>query len=52
MNPIFVFLVIIAAILFWFLLSFSFKFFGGIGKRLNDDVKKAMFEEEEEKDEK
>ena len=46
MNPVFVFLVVLAAVILWFLLSFSFRFIGGIAKRLNDDAKKAMFEEE------
>lgn len=50
MNPVFVFLVIIAAVLLWYLLAFAFGFVGGIAKKLNDDAKKAMFDEEREKD--
>lgn len=48
MNPVLVFLVLIGAALFWLLCSFAYKFIGGIAKRMADDVKKAMLEEEEE----
>ncbi len=46
MNPVLVLLIILGAILLWFLLSFSFGFFGKFTNRLKDDAKKAMFEDE------
>lgn len=42
MNPIFVFLVLLATILLWFLLAFLFKPVGKIVSRLVGDVKEAM----------
>ena len=48
MNPVLVLLILIGAGLLWFLLSFSFGFFGKFTNRLKDDAKKAMFEDEEE----
>ena len=52
MNPLFVFYVIIFAFLIWVLLAFVFNFVGKITNRLSNDVKKAMFEEVEEKEKK
>lgn len=52
MNPLFVFYVIILAFLIWVLLAFVFNFVGKITNRLSNDVKKAMFEEVEEKEKK
>ena len=46
MTPVFVLLVIIGAVLLWFLLAFAFKFVGKIGTMLYDDVKDAMNEED------
>jgi len=48
MNPIFVFLVIIGAVLLWFLLAFSFRAIGGIADEMINDVKQAIQEERKE----
>ena len=48
MNPALIIIVLILAILLWFLLSFSFKFIGGVANKLKENAKNAMFEEEEE----
>ena len=50
MNPLFVFFVVLGGFILWVLLAFLFKFVGKIVNRLNNDVKKAMFEEAEEKE--
>ena len=42
MNPVFIFLVLLATILLWFLLAFLFKPIGNIISRLVSDVKEAM----------
>ena len=56
MNPAFVFLVLIGAVILWFLLSFLFKFIGGIiqyfyvkAKREMEIDKKPDIDSEEEK---
>ena len=51
MNPVLVLLILIGAGLLWAILSFSFSFFGKSANKLNDNVKNAMFEEEEKKKE-
>lgn len=51
MNPVFWLLVVIAAILLWFCLSFMFKAVGGIFLKLFNDAKNAIKEEKEKKDE-
>lgn len=48
MNPVLVLLILLGTGLLWFLLSFSFGFFGNFTNRLKDDAKKAMFEEKKE----
>jgi len=45
MNPLLILFILIFTVLLWFLLAFSFNFFGKIVTRLKDDAKKAMFEE-------
>jgi hypothetical protein len=51
MNPVFFIGLFIAGALLWLLLSFLFKPIGSIGKRLVDDAKQAITEEEENKNE-
>lgn len=53
MNPIFIVLVIIAAVLFWFLLSFVFPVLGRLCYRLWSDTKYNLnkdYKNEEEKE--
>lgn len=53
MNPIFIVLVIMAAVLFWFLLSFVFPWLGRLGYRLWSDAKYNLnkdYKNEEEKE--
>lgn len=50
MNPAFVFLVIIGAISLWFLLSFTFPWLGKLFKRIWDDTKNNILEDEKEKE--
>lgn len=45
MNPILVFLIIIAAIFLWVICSFLYKPIGRLFNRLFKDAKDAMFEE-------
>ena len=53
MNPIFVLLVILAAVLLWFLLSFAFPWIGKLTWKLWKDAEYNMRKEEkEEKEEK
>lgn len=47
MNPIFVFLVIIGAVLLWLLLSGIYRIVGSIVQRLADDARRAMFEDDQ-----
>lgn len=42
MNPLFIFLVLLATILLWFLLAFLFKPIGNVISRLISDVGEAM----------
>lgn len=48
MNPVFVFLVILAAVLLWFLCVFVFKPLGGVLLKLWNDAFEIMNEKEEE----
>lgn len=48
MNPVLIILIILAAIILWFLCSFSFKSIGSIASSLYNDAKDAMTEEEKE----
>lgn len=47
MNPAFIFIVILFAVLLWFLLSFAFKPIGKLFYRLWKDAIDAMKDEEE-----
>ena len=47
MNPVFFISLFAVAALLWLLLSFLFKPIGAVGKRLADDAKRAMTEENE-----
>lgn len=47
MNPLFVFLVILIAILAWFLLASLFKPLGALFKTLFEDVDKAINKDDE-----
>lgn len=49
MNPVFWFLILSGAALLWMLLSFLFRPLGRVSKRLVDDAKREMFEEEKNK---
>lgn len=49
MNPVFWFLILLGAALLWLLLSFLFRPLGRVSKRLVDDAKREMFEEEKNK---
>ena len=51
MNPVFVFLVILAAALFWMLCAGIYKYIGSLSKRVFEDVKSEMKIEEEESNE-
>lgn len=46
MNPVFWLLILSGAALLWLLLSFLFRPLGRVSKRLVDDAKHEMFEEE------
>jgi len=46
MNPVFFIGLFAAGALLWLLLSFLFKPIGSVGKRLVDDAKRVMTEEE------
>ena len=50
--PVFYILIILAAALLWFLLSFMFKPLGKIGHRLWKDAQDAIEEEDKNKEEK
>lgn len=52
MNPVLVILILLAGALIWLLASFLFRPIGKISDKLVDDAKKAMFEEEKEKEDK
>ena len=45
MNPVLVFLIIIAAALLWLICSFLYRPIGRLFNRLFSDAKEAMFEE-------
>lgn len=47
MNPVFFIGLFAAGALLWLLLSFLYRPIGSIGKRLADDAKKAITEEDE-----
>lgn len=49
MNPVFWLLILLGAALLWLLLSFLFRPLGRVSKRLVDDAKREMFEEEKNK---
>lgn len=49
MNPVFWLLILSGAALLWLLLSFLFRPLGRVSKRLVDDAKREMFEEEKNK---
>lgn len=51
MNPILIFLIFLAGVLLWLLLSFIFRPIGGFFKRLWDDAERAMNEEDNKKKE-
>ena len=46
MNPVFVALVLMGALLLWLLLSFAYRIVGGIAEKVVGGAKKAMGEEE------
>lgn len=48
MNPVFFIGLFAAGTLLWLLLSFLYKPVGSVGKRLADDAKRAIAEEENE----
>lgn len=48
MNPILVILILIGGGLLWLLCSFLFRPIGKLSKKLLDDAKESMFEEEKE----
>ena len=52
MNPVFIILVFIGGGTLWILSSFLFRPIGRVSKKLIDDAKEAMFEEENEKEDK
>ncbi len=52
MNPVFYLGLFAFAALLWLLLSFLYKPIGSVGKRLADDAKKAITEEENENENK
>ena len=52
MNPIFFIGLFVAGALLWLLLSFLYKPLGSVGKRLVDDAKNAITEEENENENK
>lgn len=52
MNPVFFIGLFAAGALLWLLLSFLYKPIGSIGKRLADDAKKAITEDENENENK
>ena len=45
MNPVFVFLVLLGAVVLWFLLSGLYRLIGGITKHYVDKAKEAMSDE-------
>ena len=45
MNPVFVFLVLLGAIILWFLLSGLYRLIGGVTKHYVDKAKEAMGDE-------
>lgn len=47
MNPVFFIGLFVAGALLWLLLSFLYKPLGSVGKRLVDDAKNAITEEDE-----
>ena len=47
MNPVLVFLILLGAVVLWFLLATEFRDFGGIAKHFLDNVKDAMSEDNE-----
>lgn len=49
MNPVFWLLILSGAASLWLLLSFLFRPLGRVSKRLVDDAKREMFEEEKNK---
>lgn len=51
MNPVLVVLILIGGRLLWLLCSFLFRPIGKISKKLVDDAKDAMFDEEEKENE-
>lgn len=51
MNPVLVVLILIGGGLLWLLCSFLFRPIGKISKKLVDDAKDAMFDEEEKENE-
>lgn len=50
MNPVFVFLVILVAVMIWALLSFAYKSIGGAFGDMVNDVTKEIRSEEKEKE--
>ena len=46
MNPLLVLFIVIGAVILWFLLSFTFGFFGDITNHIKNKTKRAMFEED------
>ena len=48
MNPVFLILLFVVAVLLWLLLSWLFPFFGTVGKRLWNDAKYNMSKDEKE----
>ena len=48
MNPIFIFLVLLGAVVLWFLLSGLYRIIGGVTKHYVDKAKEAMSDESNE----
>lgn len=51
MNPVLVFLILISAVFFWFLLAKLFRTIGGATNSFVDDVKNAVYDDDDEEDE-
>ena len=50
MNPVLILLIIIGAIVLWFVLSSLFRSIGGVVNSLADDARYAMYERDENED--
>lgn len=52
MNPVLIILIFIGGVLVWLLCSFLYQPIGGLFKKLWDDAKDSMFDEEEKENKK